>query len=70
MAGFEPAVILSAVRLLAECIESRAPQLANAYGRAVTPEGNPKALAVMDQVFQTEDAAWRKEKPMVLRDLG
>ncbi len=59
LAGFEPVDILSAVRLLAECIESGAPQLANAYGRAVTAEGNPKALAVMDQVFQTEDAAWR-----------
>lgn len=59
VAGFEPADILAAIRLLTECVETKAPQLANAYGRAVTPEGNPKALAIMDQVFMTQDAAWR-----------
>lgn len=59
VAGFEPVDILEAIRLLTESIESNAPELANAYGRAVAAEGNPKALSVMDGVFQTQDAAWR-----------
>ncbi len=59
VAGFEPADILAAIRWLTDAVESDTPGLTNAYGRAVTAEGNPKALAVMAQVFQTEDAAWR-----------
>ncbi len=59
VAGFEAVDILEAIRLLTKSIESNAPELANAYGRAVAAEGNPKALAVMGQVFQIQDAAWR-----------
>lgn len=59
VAGFEPADILDAVRMLVEQIESGSPELANAYPRAVTAEGNPKALEMMDAVFEPVDAAWR-----------
>lgn len=59
VAGFEPADILQAIRCLVEQIESGTPALANCYSRAVTPEGNPKARTVMEEVFETCDAAWR-----------
>lgn len=59
VAGFEPADILEAVRRLVEQIETGPPQLDNAYTRAVSEEGNPKARAVMDAVFEPVDAVFR-----------
>ena len=59
VAGFEPADLLSAIAILVDQIESGAPQLANAYARVVAAEGNPKARAVMAQVFRPADAVWR-----------
>jgi hydrogenase expression/formation protein HypD len=59
VAGFEPADILQAVRMLAEQIENGAPALENAYGRAVTAEGNRRAREIMDTVFESGDAVWR-----------
>ena len=59
VAGFEPADILQAVWMLVEQIETRAPLLSNAYGRAVTPSGNEKAKALMAEVFEPADVAWR-----------
>lgn len=59
VAGFEPTDILQAVRLLTAAAASGRPVLENAYGRAVTPEGNPKARSVMEGVFETVDADWR-----------
>lgn len=59
VSGFEPADILQAILRLVNQIEKRAPALENAYGRAVTDEGNPKARRMMDRVFQTTNAVWR-----------
>jgi hydrogenase expression/formation protein HypD len=59
VAGFEPADILRAVLRLVEQVESGAPALENAYGRAVTEEGNAKAREIMETVFAPGDAAWR-----------
>jgi hydrogenase expression/formation protein HypD len=59
IAGFEPLDILQAVHLLVVQIESNHPQLANAYQRAVTPDGNQKAQKIMNDVFEVVDAKWR-----------
>ena len=59
VAGFEPVDILQAISMLVEQIESGNPELANGYQRAVTFDGNPKAQAVMETVFETVDANWR-----------
>jgi hydrogenase expression/formation protein HypD len=59
VAGFEPADILRAVLRLVEQVEADAPALENAYGRAVTEEGNAKAREIMDTVFEPGDAVWR-----------
>lgn len=59
IAGFEPADILHAISMLAEQIESGFGRLENAYTRAVTPKGNQKALALINQVFETVNTCWR-----------
>ncbi len=59
IAGFEPADILQAVYSLVSQIHEGKPEIDNAYPRAVVPEGNPKALAIMNAVFEPVDAAWR-----------
>ena len=57
--GFEPADILQAIRMLVNQIESGPSSLENAYPRAVTTRGNPKAQAIINQVFKPVDAVWR-----------
>ena len=59
IAGFEPADILQAIGMLVEQIESRRSGLANAYPRAVTPEGNTKAQELLEDVFRPADVSWR-----------
>ena len=58
-AGFEPLDILQGLLILARQIEAGRPALENAYPRAVTEAGNPKARAIMNQVFVACDARWR-----------
>jgi len=57
--GFEPVDILKTVLKLVEQNESNAPRLVNAYPRAVADAGNPKARAIMNQVFKKADTLWR-----------
>ncbi len=59
IAGFEPLDILEAVLLLVRQNNAGISRVENAYPRAVAREGNPKARAVMDQVFEPSDAVWR-----------
>jgi hydrogenase expression/formation protein HypD len=71
--GFEPVDILRAVLMLVEQNESETPRLVNAYARAVADTGNPKARAIMDQVFEKAGALWRgigniPDSGMVLRE--
>jgi hydrogenase expression/formation protein HypD len=58
-AGFEPVDILQAISGLIDQIESGPPQLGNAYQRAVTAEGNPKARQLLSEIFEPADACWR-----------
>ena len=59
VAGFEPSDILQAIRMLVEQIENKTPELENAYTRAVSFEGNEKAVRIMNDVFEAADVAWR-----------
>jgi len=59
VSGFEPADILQAITLLIEQFETGHPQLANAYPRTVSAEGNLKAQRMMQDVFEIADAKWR-----------
>ena len=58
-AGFEPVDILQAVSKLVEMIETETPGLDNAYPRAVTEKGNPKAQKILQDIFEPADACWR-----------
>lgn len=56
--GFEPADILQAIYLLLR-MRQEGPSVRVEYSRAVRPEGNLKALSVMERVFDRVPAAWR-----------
>jgi len=59
VSGFEPIDILKAILILIEQNEEGRPALVNAYERAVSDEGNVKAKAIMNQVFELCHATWR-----------
>jgi hydrogenase expression/formation protein HypD len=59
VAGFEPADILLAVSSVLDQIIRKKPAVANEYGRVVRPEGNPRALALMQEILELKDAHWR-----------
>ncbi len=57
--GFEPVDILETILLLVSQIEQDQVRVEIQYKRGVTAEGNPKARAVLNQVFVPCDAPWR-----------
>ncbi|MFJ2133515.1 hydrogenase formation protein HypD [Streptomyces sp. NPDC087845] len=57
--GFEPLDILEGVRRTVAQLERGEHTVENAYPRAVRPEGNPAALAMLEDVFEVTDRAWR-----------
>jgi len=59
IAGFEPGDILLAVRSILEQAAAGTPRVALEYARAMRAEGNPVARALMDEIFEPFDAAWR-----------
>lgn len=59
VAGFEPADLLQGIAQLVDQVASNQPALENAYPRAVSADGNTKAMTVLNEVFQVADADWR-----------
>jgi hydrogenase expression/formation protein HypD len=59
VAGFEPLDVLIAVYLLLKQVKKHEARLENEYMRIVKPEGNPKALALMDKAFDVTAGNWR-----------
>lgn len=57
--GFEPLDILEGIRRTVIQLESGRHELENAYQRAVTDEGNLPAQAMLTDVFEVTDRAWR-----------
>jgi hydrogenase expression/formation protein HypD len=57
--GFEPTDILQALTLMARQISAGRAEVENAYNRAVTWEGNPRARAMVDTIFEPVDMEWR-----------
>jgi hydrogenase expression/formation protein HypD len=59
IAGFEPLDLLMAIFMLARQVHKGVAKVENEYLRVVKPEGNPKALKMMAQVFEPCDVPWR-----------
>ena len=45
--------------MLVEQIEKGKAEVEIQYRRGVNPEGNPGALAIMEEIFEPRDAPWR-----------
>lgn len=59
VAGFEPADILLAILMLLKQLHGGKAAVESAYSRVVKPEGNPKALHILNNVFEPGPAHWR-----------
>jgi hydrogenase expression/formation protein HypD len=59
VAGFEPVDLLAGILEILKQIRRGKAEVANAYSRAVLPCGNERALALMAEVYESVDAAWR-----------
>jgi hydrogenase expression/formation protein HypD len=59
VAGFEPIDMLVGIYLLLKQVKEKTARLENEYSRIVKPEGNPKALEMMNTVFVVTAGNWR-----------
>ena len=59
IAGFEPLDILMSVFMILRQIENKTAIVENEYARVVKPEGNIKALEMIDEVFEPCSKEWR-----------
>lgn len=57
--GFEPLDVLQGVLMLARQVVSGTARVETQYRRVVKPDGNRKAQALLEQVFEPCDARWR-----------
>ncbi|MBW2284897.1 MAG: hydrogenase formation protein HypD [Deltaproteobacteria bacterium] len=57
--GFEPIDILQGILMLVEQVEAGRADVEVQYTRGVSPQGNPGALKVMNDIFEPCDAKWR-----------
>jgi hydrogenase expression/formation protein HypD len=57
--GFEAEEIIRGILMIVRQIAADESRVENAYPRAVNPEGNPRAMAVLNEVFEPADAYWR-----------
>lgn len=59
IAGFEPEEILLAIYRLLKQIADNSPKVENEYKRAVAPEGNALAQAMLERCFELRADIWR-----------
>lgn len=57
--GFEPVDMLQGIAMLMRQLADGRAEIENAYRRGVMDEGNPAAIAAIDEVFEPCDATWR-----------
>ncbi len=57
--GFEPLDILQGVAMAVDQLEQGQARVEIQYTRAVRPEGNPTARALVEEVFEIADRPWR-----------
>lgn len=59
ISGFEPLDVLETVYMLVKQKEDGQARVEVQYKRAVRPEGNTKAIEIMEEVFEPADSDWR-----------
>ena len=59
VAGFEPLDVLMAVYMVMKQKAEGTARLENEYPRVVKPQGNPKAIALMNEAFRVTSGNWR-----------
>jgi hydrogenase expression/formation protein HypD len=57
--GFDAVDILSGIAMILQQISAQRAEVEIQYSKVVKKEGNPKAMAVMEECFEAEDAEWR-----------
>lgn len=57
--GFEPVDVLQGIAMIMHQLHEGRAEIEIAYSRGVMKEGNPVALAAIEEVFETVDATWR-----------
>lgn len=57
--GFEAVDVLQGIAMIMRQLHEGRAEIEIAYARGVMPEGNPVALAAIDEVFETCPAVWR-----------
>lgn len=57
--GFEPVDVLQGIAMIMRQLHEGRAEIEIAYARGVMPQGNPTALAAIDEVFETCPAIWR-----------
>lgn len=57
--GFEPVDVLQGIAMIMRQLHEGRAEIEIAYARGVMPEGNPHAVAAIDEVFETCTATWR-----------
>ena len=57
--GFEPLDLLQGIEMTLRALEEGRVGVENQYARVVRPEGNPTARALLAEVFEVVDRAWR-----------
>jgi len=59
VSGFEPLDMLRAIHMIALQLKEGRAAVENQYTRTASSDGNPKARAILDEVFVPCDVAWR-----------
>jgi len=59
IAGFEPEDVIAAIKTLLELILNQQNKVINQYQRVVKEKGNPKAMNLINQIFEINDTNWR-----------
>ena len=62
--GFEPLDVLEGIAMIMRQLHEGRAEIENAYTRGLMPQGNPVALAAIDEVFETCTATWRGLGPI------
>lgn len=57
--GFEPVDVLQGIAMIMRQLHKGRAEIEIAYARGVMPEGNPHAVAAINEVFETCTATWR-----------